>query len=297
MQTNIVLLAGGRGKRLWPLSNYHLPKQFIILPNKKLSSFQLALLRAIKISPSNNIIITTHLSYEQLLWKQIRSLGIFIKKDNVILENSIQNTGLTIYNVCNLFIKQHNDKLTYFLPTDQITTEDHEFFLKAAKKTNTSKINLFGKKEFHACKNFGYLRINNKISHNYYSIQQFIEKPNDEILKQIYNKNIYRNLGIYLAKPSILYQEFHDLNQNLLLLFEQKQSIDKIISEKSKELYMHEVNFMWKDLGSIENLYRFCKNEWFDNSQVDSDEVNKFNNENKEFRLEYNDKFIKIVKL
>ncbi len=76
MKPNIVLLAGGRGTRLWPLSNQQHPKQLIQLPSLDLSTFQLTLKRSLKITTAKNIIITIDRQYFTLLEQQITELGL-----------------------------------------------------------------------------------------------------------------------------------------------------------------------------------------------------------------------------
>jgi mannose-1-phosphate guanylyltransferase len=292
MNINVVLLAGGGGSRLWPLSNVDRPKQFIILPNLGYSSFQLAILQSLKLSSSNNIIITTHKNYRQLIELQLKELDLDFEKLQIIFEDSSDNTGKAIYDVCTKLQNENNDNLTYFLPTDHGKYEDQDFLVSCLTEIEQSKINIFGQNIQKACNKFGYIVKGKKLAENYYQVDSFIEKS----ALPMNISEVYRNLGIYLAKPSILYKEFHDLHQDLLEQFSLAFSIDKIIAEKSPNLNVITIDFNWHDLGSIEGLYKYCGAEELFDCSVDILEVKKFNEQNSEFKLKYDQKKIKIVK-
>lgn len=292
MNVNVVLLAGGRGTRLWPLSNVDCPKQFIILPNIGYSSFQLAILQSLKLSSSSNIIIATNKNYRQLIELQLKELDLDIKKIQIIFEDSIDNTGKAIYDICAKLQNENNDNLTYFLPTDHGKYEDQDFLVNYLTKIDQSKINIFGQNIKEICNKFGYIVKGKKLAENYYQVSSFIEKS----ALPMNIKMAYRNVGIYLAKPSILYQEFHDLHQDLLAQFSLEFSIDKIIAEKSSNLNVITIDFNWYDIGSIEGLYEYCGAEEFFDCEVDILEVSKFNEQSSEFKLIYDKKKIKIVK-
>lgn len=101
MQPNVVLLAGGVGSRLWPLSNNSCPKQFIKLPSLNLSSFQITLNRALSLT--KNILIISNIQYRHLLHKQIEELGLNPTQFHIILEEHSNNTGIAAYYGCLFF--------------------------------------------------------------------------------------------------------------------------------------------------------------------------------------------------
>jgi len=208
INNNIILLAGGSGKRLWPLSNKNHPKQFIILPNIGLSSFQLTLKRSLNICPSSNIIITINSSHKQLVQQQIKNLELNVSDFQFILEPTPLNTAVAVYNACNFLLKHNNDNLSYFFPTDQIILTEDNFFLNSLYRIDSNKINLFGEKSIEACGAFGYMIKEKNLENNYFKVSKFIEKPSLNQLKELDPQALYRNLGIYLAKPSILYNHF-----------------------------------------------------------------------------------------
>ena len=96
MQPNIVLLAGGKGKRLWPLSDHNRSKQFITLPDVNISSFQLAIKRSLNITPAKNIVIITNLGYQDLVFQQIKDLNLNIDDFNIIFNSITIILGLQL---------------------------------------------------------------------------------------------------------------------------------------------------------------------------------------------------------
>jgi len=283
MTINIVLLAGGHGTRLTPISNYNRPKQFLCLPSYNLSSFQLTLKRSLEISKVNYIIIATNQFYEQLVREQIREIGLFDSEFDIILEKRNTNTGEAVYDICHYLLSKKNDNITYFFPTDHLIEEESEFFLRSAKEVNKERITVFGQKVINICGNFGYMLKANDSN----QVLSFFEKPKnkEEIYFNLSEDNIYCNLGVYLSMPSILVKEFDDLNEQVRGT---NLPIDKMISEKSKLLDMISVDFEWSDIGSIDNLYQCFQGKEFHNCYVNNDDIIKFNEENAKFELIYN---------
>jgi mannose-1-phosphate guanylyltransferase len=196
---------------------------------------------------------------------------------------------MAIYNICKYLLKQNNDDLAYFLPTDHIIEKDNIF--THLDRIDHNKINLLGEKTAHACSNFGYLIKGKELSEKYFQIKRFIEKPENP--NQLNGKDIYKNLGIYIAKPSCLYNEFHNLHPNG---FPSNLSIDKMITEKSKNLNAFEVNFKWLDIGSISNLYKQFEDSIFSINNLDINDIKSFNKKSEEFEMNYDGTFLQITK-
>lgn len=296
MRPNVVLLAGGVGSRLWPLSNNSCPKQFIKLPSLNLSSFQITLNRTLNLA--TNILIISNIQYRNLLHQQIRELGLSPSQFHIILEKHSNNTGIAAYYGCLFFLGLQNYNLTYFMPTDQLLYEQKNFFYNILKKIDKNKINIFGQNVKNLNSNFGYIIAGEQLGYDYYKVKHFIEKPSAQKITELndLSRNIYQNLGIYLASPYILYNQFNELYHDLPKIkfslykmehyIEEEYSalpIDKMIAERSKIMNIQEITFKWHDIGSFDGLYKSLKgNSWF-NYAISSKHIEQFNNENKEF--------------
>lgn len=114
--TNIVLLAGGLGKRLWPLSKDNLPKQFIPILSSKTSTFQLALKRSLRITSADRIIITCKYQHKAIVERQVEEISNSQYGFHIIFEESDINTATAIRNACMFLLQNNNDALTYFFP-------------------------------------------------------------------------------------------------------------------------------------------------------------------------------------
>ena len=315
MQPNIVLLAGGSGSRLWPLSSHNHPKQFITLPPLNFSSFQLSLKRSLAITEAKNIIIISNAEYKYLLYKQISSLNINRDDLNIIFEEYSCNTGIAVYYSCLMLLQQNKHNLTYFCPTDHLISESPQFFENILTRVDAQKINLFGQRIFTPCSNFGYIVAGRNLSYNYYEADRFVEKPDQEKIPPLTNaifmgySKIYRNLGIYLSKAEVLYNEFRKLYNNLpsitlnadenehyIKAIYDNLSIDKMIAERSKLLNLSEIEFEWRDIGSFESLYQSCAGSALMDCEVDPMDISEFNNKNSDFELSYNNRHLQIIK-
>ncbi len=293
-EISVVLLAGGEGKRLWPISNKEKPKQFIILPNMAKSTFQLSLLRAVEICTLDKIIITTHAKYLNIVQEQSSALNIDIGNLQILCEEMNLNTGRAIYDVCEYLLKSNKNDLTYFFPTDQIISALDESFIDIAMKVEESKINILGQHTSSLCNKFGYIIQGDVIAENYFQVKCFVEKPNTLQMKELENhiNKLYCNLGIYLAKPSVLKKAYSNVVIEPLL------SIDKLITERSANINCIAVNIEWLDIGSMENFYEYYKINDFAslNCKIDRKDIECFNEQHSEFQLECEDNKLHIIR-
>ncbi|MFZ5754250.1 MAG: sugar phosphate nucleotidyltransferase, partial [Bacillota bacterium] len=92
-----IVLAGGNGTRLWPLSRINYPKQFLKLKGMEKSIFQMSFERCLKLTDSDQIYIVTNANYKFLVLGQIEELGYKFGENNVLLEPVGKNTLPAIY--------------------------------------------------------------------------------------------------------------------------------------------------------------------------------------------------------
>lgn len=92
-----IILAGGIGSRLFPLSREYYPKQFIKFKAFRKSLFQLTFERTLKLSDINDIYIITNEKHKFLVLGQIKELGYNFKEENILVEPIGKNTLPAIY--------------------------------------------------------------------------------------------------------------------------------------------------------------------------------------------------------
>jgi len=241
----IIILAGGKGTRLWPMSRKTSPKQFLKLNNKTL--FKKTLKRCLLLEKPENIFVSTNKDYSFLVQKEF-------KNANLIIEPFSKNTGPAIlYALKKLNLK--NNELVLVCPSDHFITPDSEFVKSINKAKEIAKSNhivTFGIKPTSPETGYGYI----KIKPNQFKVEKFTEKPNLKTAQDFLNKgNYYWNSGIFLFPVDLIMQEFEKYAKDLLEKTE-SISIDKAVIEKSDKIAMLPATFNWSDVGSWNSFYK-----------------------------------------
>ncbi len=244
MVNNIVpiMLCGGQGKRLYPLSTEFVPKQFLKLYGC-FTLFQYTILRVMSNLFSKSIIVS-NLRYKSLIEKQLAEIDY--ESCLSIFETNIQNTAISITLAAICLNHYDSDAIMLILPTDHyIGKLDNllSIFLDAASHiiNNPEEILLFGIIPYFAETNYGYMkcksRANIEYSDYYYkyitcinniykekkplTVDDFKEKPNLSTIQQyIESGEYYWNSGIYMAKVSTIIESIKFLAQDIYYLCE-----------------------------------------------------------------------------
>ena len=185
-----IILAGGIGKRLWPLSTESHPKQFIPI-FKELSLFDLTLQRINNSLFKKPIIVISKKHLEQIQ-DSFERTGL--KPSLIVLEPESKNTLSPIISASILSNKELKDEKFIAMPSDHYISNNLNFY-KACKKTlkiDKENLFLFGVKPEYPSQEYGYIKgEKDKI--------EFIEKPSTEIAKRLLKqRNIFWNSGIFI---------------------------------------------------------------------------------------------------
>ena len=279
-----IILCGGTGTRLWPLSRRSFPKQYLSFHNKKDSSFLQVTTQRIKhLKDAEKPIIICNEEHRFITAEQLRQVNI--KPGSIILEPSSQNTAPAITAAALNAVSNGNDPILLILPSDhQITNE--KIFLDTIEKAKQAAIEgnivTFGIPPSNPATGFGYIKSKNSFNPNFlgpYQIESFIEKPNKELAEKLYKDKKYSwNSGIFMAKASILIKELEIFAPKIVLHckeslrkkindldFERldknsfqecpKISIDKAIMEKTSRGVVFSLNGEWSDIGSWKSFW------------------------------------------
>ena len=282
-----VVLAGGFGKRLYPISTDIKPKQFLKLFNQK-SCFQQALLRARNVFKRDKIYIIINKSHINIAINQIKEIGF--DNYNIVIENEAKNTFISSLIACKIAEINNKDKILLF-PCDHIINDNKNFkkdILKSLKQNSLNSHISFGIKPKFAFDKYGYIftsKSNHQNKNNILKVEHFIEKPKKEIaIGYVKNKNVFWNSGVYLLNRELFIQEVQTYQQCFIKFYEDMKfisnnnilkieneikeykslSIDKAIIEKSKNINCLPVSFDWIDIGSFEMLF-YCINKGINN--------------------------------
>ena len=201
----VVIMAGGQGSRLWPLSQTKTPKQFLDLVGIGQTMLQMTYSRFEGVCPPENFVVVTNVDYEDLVREQLPK----VPRENILCEPFRKNTTACIV-YANTFIKQRNkDALIMVTPCDHFIVNETSFIESVREGvkyvSNTDDVLLTVGVNAHRPETlFGYIQLGSKVEGDYenvYSVKTFTEKPNEEMAQLFYEfscVNFYR--AFYRAK-------------------------------------------------------------------------------------------------
>lgn len=266
--TNIIL-CGGSGTRLWPISRTLMPKQFVKLFENK-SLFQLTVERNSKVCNSQFIV-----SNAEQYFLAIDQLEESNKTNNkYLLEPVGRNTAPAIALACMALEKE---ELVLVTPSDHLIKDEKEYpkvLAQAKELAQQNNLVTFGITPIFAETGFGYIE-----SENTYDVKAFHEKPNFETATSYLEAgNYYWNSGMFLFKAGVFLEELKlhapDIYESCLIAFENRkienstlriqhshmeaipdESIDYAVMEKSDKVKVIPSDINWSDVGSFDSLY------------------------------------------
>ena len=290
----IVIMAGGRGTRFWPLSKGSLPKQLLKLINDK-TMLQLTVERVLPIAKPENIFIVTNIDHAKEVSRQLP----FIPKKNILQEPIGKNTAACIGLAATYINKIDPAGKMVVLPSDHYITDPVNLrkILTAIDRSLDEMDYLFtiGFKPTYPETGYGYIQTGGKIkkagSHQICKVKKFVEKPDLKTAKKYFkDKTFLWNSGIFAWKvetilkeiksflPS-LYSGLQEINSAIGKPREFKVikkaysefeniSIDYGIMEKSSKIAIIPAQIHWKDVGSWNSLEEFLKKDSMNNATV-----------------------------
>jgi mannose-1-phosphate guanylyltransferase/mannose-6-phosphate isomerase len=276
-----VLLAGGSGERLWPLSKLDYPKQFVSLGVSGQSLFQETIQRVSDRGIFTPPVILCNEEHRFIVSEQLRQ--IHLTDATIILEPAIRNTAPSLL-LAALHCHAAHNNLMLVLPSDQKIGDTAGFF-EAVKQTsqaaNDGFILTFGITPEAPETGYGYIKMGAQLSsyHNIHEIGHFAEKPEKSVAESyIRDKRYVWNSGMFLLKATLAIEEMkqHDLpmleacrnsyethKKSSRYIWPDKEafarcpsnSIDYALMEKTKKGAVIAVSIKWQDLGSWATLY------------------------------------------
>lgn len=275
--TNIypVILAGGSGTRLWPVSRKSFPKQFSNFLGEP-TLFQKTVLRmndsdTLKFSP---ILTITNEDYRFIVAEQIQSLKIEL--GHILVEPESKNTAPAILAATIFASQQEEDPILLVCPSDHLIrniNEFHSVVLEGMSAVNRNNIVTFGVKPSRPETNYGYIEIEKLSANKIHPVNKFVEKPNiRSVQKMIQNDKFLWNAGIFMFRASDMIEVFKKHAYDLLKNVEESLmnsrrdlsfmrletiswakcrnvSIDYAIMEKANNLVACQLDAGWADLG------------------------------------------------
>ena len=279
MQITPVILSGGSGTRLWPLSRKQYPKQYLPVASDN-TMLQETILRLNGIDNLSDPIIVCNSDHRFLVAEQCKQIGII--SPIILLEPIGRNTAPAIAAAALQSLKKSDDSVLLVLSADHVI-QDIEAFHRAIdiarKQAQTGKLTTFGIIPTDANTGYGYIKLSKDINDGAYNAEEFIEKPDLKTAKSYLGQGSYLwNSGMFMFQPDVLIDEltthspdivasvkdainnaaqdfdFIRLNKEAFEL-SPSNSIDYALMEKSKSVVVVPLDVGWSDVGSWTALY------------------------------------------
>ncbi len=295
-QLYVLILAGGKGRRLWPESSVDKPKQFIDFLGSGSTQLQDTYARFRAFLPPERILISTNIIYKNLVKEQLPEVA----DDNILAEpiwrNTAPSTAWGAYRVFNL----DKDAVIVVAPSDHHVINQEAFVADIEKgvrfaSENNSLLTL-GVKPTRAEPGYGYIQIEKEVAEGIYSVRSFTEKPEREFAKMfVESGEFFWNTGMLISNarhllkclhthiPSI-FEELNMIDHELTIEEENNYvmehfpqypncSIEEGVIEKTDEVNVLKCAFGWADFGTWHSIYEAESKVEGDNVVLSSDVI------------------------
>ena len=276
-----VILSGGVGSRLWPLSREHFPKQCLTLTDKEYSLLQQTMLRTLSLEVADPIVVCNE-DHRFLIAQQLQSIGV--KKSSIVLEPKGRNTAPAIaLAALEALRSQSDDALMLVLPADHVIRDLAAFeatIKQAVELAKQDALVTFGVKPTRPETGYGYIR-----SGENFSVVEFVEKPNAETAQAYLDSGEYLwNSGMFLFSAKAYLDELAlyraDIFQAVSEAYAQRlddldfvridaelfaqcpeESIDFAVMESTKKAKVVPYTGDWSDIGAWDALYDYAEKD------------------------------------
>lgn len=259
-----VLLSGGSGKRLWPLSNSLRSKQYIKLLSKEESEEQCSMVQRVwgqleNAGLSDKSIICASKGQVEILNSQLGSVNIAVEP---FRRDTFPAVALSCAYLKSKMGASDNDTVC-LIPVDPFT---EKLYFETLKKLpdvldkSGAEVALMGAKPDYPSSKFGYI-VPKEENDGYLLVDKFVEKPEKKLAEQLVKDGAIWNCGVFCLKIGDILKrcEKYGLNGDYDEMFANYEKLPKIsfdyeVLEKAEKLSAVTFNGMWKDLGTWNSL-------------------------------------------
>jgi mannose-1-phosphate guanylyltransferase len=285
---NVLVLAGGQGIRLWPLSRKDNPKQFLPLASESCSLLQDTLRRALQITGDiQQVLVSTQAAYVDLVKQQLPHLP----ESNILPEPAPRNTAAAIGLAAMQVQQRQPHAIMLVLPADHLYRQETAWFEAIQEAINVATQSQYlvtiGIPPSEPSSKYGYLHIGSALSctglRPCYHVIKYIEKPAPEIAQTfIQSKDYLWNTGTFAWKVSVFLEAMQHAQPGTYATLEQMThdpslladiyptieniSVDYAVMEKSSNVVVVEGAFERIDVGSLASLAQIWQTDPQDNA-------------------------------
>jgi mannose-1-phosphate guanylyltransferase/mannose-6-phosphate isomerase len=280
-----VILSGGSGTRLWPLSRKKYPKQYLPL-NGSMSMLQETILRLDGINNMSNPMIICNVEHRFLVAEQCKEVGII--SPIILLEPVGRNTAPAIAAAALHSSKDFDESILLVLSADHVIKDIDAFHAAINIATNQAKkgnLVTFGIVPTDANTGYGYIKSAKKNNDGSHDVEEFLEKPDLQTALSLFKQGgFFWNAGMFMFKTNAVIEalskhapdiieaivdavdnakqdfDFIRLDKKAFEL-SPSDSIDYALMEKSKNVVVVPLDANWSDIGSWKTLYNISQKD------------------------------------
>jgi mannose-1-phosphate guanylyltransferase len=289
MSIYAVIMAGGKGERLWPVSTQMRPKQLIAFKGEK-SLLRTTVDRLAPLTRAEKICCITGSDTAEAVAIDLND----IPKENILVEPFGRNTAPCIAFAAAWVLKRNKDAVMAIFPSDHEISDSIAFaravtFGEKCINENPDMLLTLGIMPSYAETGFGYIAPGKKIiednGQTLFSVERFHEKPDAPRAEEYINRGYLWNAGMFIWKAATIIEEFKkhtpELYENLLKLYESQfsnndildfyssaksSSIDYAIMEHAENVGVVPVSFGWNDVGSWSAVTKLLDDDAYSNA-------------------------------
>ncbi|MBR7104122.1 MAG: mannose-1-phosphate guanylyltransferase [Lentisphaeria bacterium] len=274
-----VIMAGGKGERLWPLSTEERPKPLISLDGQQ-TLLEETVQRLFPLLNAENVFVIT----DEKSAASAREI-LMLPEENIIAEPCRRNTAPCIALAAALIRRKCEDAVMIVLPADHRITPIKRFqedLTDCIEQAQNGSLTILGVTPDKPATGYGYINAGEKIASGVYKVNSFKEKPDFETAQHyMMDGNYWWNCGIFVWQVNTiaeafrkyvpgLYEKFADWagGRDYRTDFEtcEKISIDYAVMEKAENVVVKQASFQWSDLGTLGALYEITRKDFHENA-------------------------------
>lgn len=289
-----LILAGGRGQRLWPCSRESRPKQFLDFFGTGRTQVQQTWDRMAKIISPDHILLSTNAQYLDIVRQQLPELP----SENILVEPILRNTAPSMAWASHHVARMNKDAVLIVVPSDQLILNEDAFNnnVKTAMQFAASHDTFMamGVKPTRPEPGYGYIQTDGAMLENIFQVKSFTEKPDREFAKMFMESGEFLwNTGIFVSNAKTTQTMFSKFLPTVLGTFAKQYpdatleqeaeymsecypsypniSIEAGVLDKLDNVCVMSCDFGWADLGTWHGIYEALPKNNDDNVVVDSD--------------------------
>lgn len=265
-----IILAGGSGTRLWPLSREMYPKQFLKFGDTSL--FQETVIRCLEISDISEIFVVTNEAQKFFVIGQINEMGYLIPSENVLIEPEGKNTLPAIFFGMREIEKKFGPSVVGIFSSDHVLEKVAMQTISSAEELTSDYLVTFGVVPDFPHTGYGYIKTSEACGPGY-RVSEFREKPNRETAEKYIKEGCLWNSGMFLFETGLFFDEVKKHAPSVFACFENGKDINEIyahvdkisvdygIMEKSDRVAVVKLEQKWSDLGNFAAIYDELKKD------------------------------------